>query len=91
MHCNVIVTNYNCRRPDVSQCNMKYSEVNQSMSTDNTTAGLISNEDVDPTVPVYDDIISTGIFGTDVKMEANPAYGGVVKMQPNPAYQDPTS
>ena len=91
MHCNVIVTNYNCRRLDISQCNMKYSEVNQSMSLDNTTAYPISNEHVEPSVPVYEEIISTRRNFTNVTLgntnvTVNPVFDNDDKMEANPAY-----
>ena len=72
-----------CRsRYDVNQSDIRYSEVKQSVSRDNTI-----KEYVKPPEPEYEAIETDRKPTGDVKMDVNPAYHSCdVKMDANPAY-----
>ena len=60
-----------CCRYDVNQSNIRYSEVKQSVSRDNT---IKEYTNVKPSEPEYEAITTDHKPGYDVKMDANPAY-----------------
>ena len=62
---------------------MRYSDVKQSRDKDST------NKYIKPPEPEYEAVDSKQNMkpDSDVKMDANPAYGCDVKMDANPAYQ----
>ena len=69
----VAIADYLCRS-NVNESNIRYSEVKQSMSRDNT---VTDSKHVQSTEPEYEAIVHpkpNTKHSYDVKMDANPAY-----------------
>ena len=71
---HVCIAAYSCRYDVDQQINIRYSEVQKSVSKDNTVRDSIYVNVDKPSEPVYEAIEIAHKHDNDIKMDANPAY-----------------